>query len=80
MSNIYDVLKECERIANEKYDGHFTIMKFTTNWKFCFGQPYNYEEIQLMATGQTMEEAIDKGIKENTNASDFYKIIGKERK
>lgn len=79
MNNICDVLKECERIANENYDGHFTIMKFTTNWKFCFGQPNNYEEIQLMATGWTMEEAVEKGIKEYTNASDFYKIIGYEK-
>lgn len=62
-SKAIDLLNECERIAKEKYDGHFTLMRFTTNWKFCFGQPFNYDEIQMMATGKTMEEAIQKGIK-----------------
>ncbi len=24
-------------IANKEYDGHFTLMKFTTDWGCCFG-------------------------------------------
>ena len=24
-------------IANKKYDGHFTLMKFTMDWGCCFG-------------------------------------------
>lgn len=23
-------------IANKEYDGHFTLMKFTTDWECCF--------------------------------------------
>lgn len=72
-SKAIGLLNKCERIAKEKYDGHFTLMRFTTDWKFCFGQPFNYDEIQMMATGNTMEEAIQKGIKEDTNAYLFYK-------
>lgn len=24
-------------IANKEYDGHFTLMKFTGDWRCCFG-------------------------------------------
>lgn len=67
-----ELLEKCEHIANQKYDGHFTIMRFTTNWKFCFGQPLSYDEIQLMSTGKTLKEALEKGIQEDTNAYLFY--------
>ena len=30
------MLNELIKIANEKYDGHFTIMKFTINYRVCF--------------------------------------------
>lgn len=59
-------------IANDKYDGHFTLMKFTTNWRCCFGtvdDAINYH--QHMAEGKTMQEAIDNCIKNNINAYDF---------
>ncbi|GLI51345.1 hypothetical protein TSYNTROOL_14310 [Tepidanaerobacter syntrophicus] len=71
----FELLKQCEEIAKQKYDGHFTLMRFTTNWKFCFGQPYTYEEIQHMTTGKTMWEAIQKGIDKDCNAHSFYKEI-----
>jgi hypothetical protein len=70
-----ELLKMCEEIAKEKYDGHFTLMKFTTNWRFCFGQPFNYDEIQMMAGGKTIIEAIQRGIKENCNSHSFYENI-----
>lgn len=72
-----DILKEAEKIANEKYDGHYTLMKFSTNWRFCFGTLFissyaeEQEAIKLMAEGKTMEEAIRKGINEDINC---YKI------
>jgi len=28
-----------EQVAKEKHDGHFTVMKFTTEWKAAFGTP-----------------------------------------
>lgn len=70
-----ELLKQAEEIAKEKYDGHFTLMRFTTNWRFCFGQPYDYNEIQAMAGGKTMIEAIQRGIKQNCNAHSFYENI-----
>lgn len=70
-----ELLEECEYIATQMYDGHFTIMRFTTNWRFCFGQPYTYEEIQMMAEGKTLKEALKKGIQKGTDAHLFYKKI-----
>lgn len=67
------IMNECIKIANEKYDGHFTLMKFSSNWRFCFDTflPENYMQghliISEMAEGETMEEAIRKGIDEDIN-------------
>jgi hypothetical protein len=30
---------EVKRIADEFYDGHFTVFKFTTEWRVGFGTP-----------------------------------------
>lgn len=47
-----------ELLGNNLCDGHFTIMKFTTNWRVCFGfQPQTREDIQHMPEGKTLEEA-----------------------
>jgi hypothetical protein len=27
------ILAELERVAREEFDGHLTIMRFTTNWR-----------------------------------------------
>lgn len=31
------ILQKLIEIANKEYDGHFTLMKFTTDWRCCFG-------------------------------------------
>jgi len=46
-------------IANQKYDGHFTLMKFTTDWRCCFGTIWDsLRGTEFMAKGKTMHEAI----------------------
>lgn len=69
-----EVLQKVICIANEKYDGHFTLLKFTTNWKFCFGTldditPYS---TPFMASGETMEAALEEGIKSDVNADEIF--------
>ena len=32
-----ELLKRLVDIANERFDGHLTIMKFSTNWRVGFG-------------------------------------------
>jgi len=59
-------------IANKEYDGHFTLMKFTTDWRCCFGTINDaIVNSYYMAHGNTMEEAIENCIKDRI---DIYKI------
>lgn len=58
-----DALELLTRLAEAGADGHFTILKFTTNWRVALKTPNLYtgdgsEEIQRWATGQTLDEAI----------------------
>jgi hypothetical protein len=46
-----------EAVANERHDGHFTIMKFKTNWRIAFRTPTDREEIEGMSVGETFDEA-----------------------
>lgn len=59
--------------AKEKYDGHFTLLKFTTNYRFCFGtlSEINPMTTALMAEGRTPEDAMWKALKEDINAYDI---------
>ena len=65
-----DLFKE---IANEQFDGHYTIMKFTTNYRVVFGTLHanDYDElrevIQGMAEGKTLEEACKRCVEEGTS-------------
>lgn len=71
------IFKLMELIANKRYDGHYTIMKFTTNYRFCFGTLYIKNDIEyrvaisLMAKGETLDEAILNAI---TDRVDCYNI------
>jgi hypothetical protein len=42
--------------------GHFTLMKFTTNYRAAFWTPTSREDIQKMSVGRTPEEAIKKAM------------------
>lgn len=66
-------------IAKEKYDGHFTILCFTTGCRFCFGtlDKINYNTTNLMAFGKTIEDAIKLGINKMIDAD---KILANENR
>lgn len=50
---------ELNKVANEEYDGHFSLLKFTTNWRCALGTgDLSRVGIQRMAVGKTMCEAI----------------------
>lgn len=67
------MLEQLIEIANREYDGHFTIFKFTTNYRVCLGTliQVNPMTTHLMAKGATLDEAIKKAINEKI---DCYKI------
>lgn len=66
-------------IAKEKYDGHITLLCFTTGCKFCFGtlDKINYNTTSLMASGKTIEEAVAKAIEKNIDADKILEIDNK---
>lgn len=64
-------LQDLIDIADKEYDGHLTLMKFTGDWRCCFGTIDDRMKSYYMAYGETMDEAIDNCIK---NKTDIYKI------
>lgn len=66
-------------ISKEKYDGHFTLLCFTTGCRFCFGtlDKINYNTTSLMAFGKTIEDAIKVAIDKKIDAD---KILDNEDK
>jgi hypothetical protein len=50
-------LDELVEVANKHFDGHLTIMKFTTNWRVSFGTPESRDDIGAMPRGGTFDEA-----------------------
>jgi hypothetical protein len=51
-----------QQIADKRFDGHLTIMKFTTNWRVGFITAENRCLIQKLSEGKTFEEAAIKAI------------------
>ncbi|MER9921634.1 hypothetical protein NKJ84_01590 [Mesorhizobium sp. M0048] len=39
------------------FDGHLSILKFTTNWRISFATPSSREDIDEMVVGDTFELA-----------------------
>ncbi len=58
------LMKLVQDIANGSYSGHFTIMCFTTNVKFCFGTPNNRDEIASLIPYDNINDAIENAIHE----------------
>jgi hypothetical protein len=68
-----NLLELATQIANEKYGGHFTLMKFSTNYRFCFGTvEYDCDvmayrnNIKNMREGETLDRAITRAIMAET--------------
>lgn len=57
-------------IAKNEYDGHYTLLAFSTGYRFCFGtlEKINYNTTSLMPFGKTVEQAIKIAINNNITA------------
>lgn len=77
--DLIHALAVADYISKEKYDGHFTLLCFTSGCRFCFGtlDKINYNTTNLMAFGKTIEDAIKVGI---NKMIDSDKILAKENK
>lgn len=52
-----------EEIAKRSYDGHVTLLRFTSGWKVVFGTPFMEQEnrriLEKKPAKMTLEEAIE---------------------
>lgn len=73
--NTQEKMNQVIKIANEEFDGHFTLMKFTTNWRLTFGTVENREDINASECAETLDEVLDKAIKSKTSVHNEYKTL-----
>lgn len=69
-----ELLSRLIQIANEKFDGHFTILKFTGNWRVCFGTADTAVldgNVHHMPVGKTFAEAAQAAIATNSNVYEY---------
>ena len=57
-----DLFEFAQTLANKYSDGHLTIMKFTSNWRVSFSTPSERADIDRMAEGETLQEALGQAI------------------
>lgn len=53
-----ELIEKLTQLANLLSDGHYTICKFTTNYRVGLGTPADREQFDKMADGKTLNEAI----------------------
>lgn len=69
-----NILEQVTEYARKYEDGHFTLMRFTTNWRACFGTFMAYDgidlrgHIQQCVVGKTMEECLENLMKNPISA------------
>ncbi len=77
-------MEELVTIANQRFHGDISLMKIDDYWRCCLGaiswkldtNEYN-QQIEYMAKGKTMNEAIENCIKDDIN---IYSISEKFKK
>ena len=52
-----EIIEKLTELANQWSDGHFTICRFTTNWRVAFDTPDSRCDVCRMYEGKTLEEA-----------------------
>jgi hypothetical protein len=57
-----DLMVRLANVAAQISDGHFTVMKFTTNWRVGFYTPDGRGDTLGMAEGQTFVEAAEEAL------------------
>jgi hypothetical protein len=60
-----ELMDRLQAIADQKFGGHLTILKFTSNWRICFGSPEGedlWNDIQKMSVGRSFAEAAQKAV------------------
>ena len=53
----FETMQELIKIANRDFDGHLTVLKFTTNWRVGFMTPSSRDDIKALHVGDTFDAA-----------------------
>jgi hypothetical protein len=64
-----DLMEKLTTVANKHFDGHVTIMKFTTNWRVAFGTCEARCDIDRMWEGKTFAEAATAALEAHTHGN-----------
>ncbi len=61
--NEQQIFRVLRLLAENCFDGHFTVMKFTTEWRISLGKhPDNRGDIEKMPVGASLLDAFVKAI------------------
>lgn len=74
VTNQEHIFRVIQVVAEELFDGHFTVMKFTTNWRVSFDQPESREEIEAMAAGNSLVQAFVKALPKALEKTEAAKV------
>jgi hypothetical protein len=58
----FETMTRLVKIADAKFDGHLSVLKFTTNWRVGFVTPEGREAIEEMHVGETFDDAATKAL------------------
>jgi hypothetical protein len=61
-SDDFETMAKLVKTANTKFDGHLSVLKFTTNWRISFVTPDGRDGIEEMYVGETFDEAATKAL------------------
>lgn len=67
-SDDFDTMAKLVKAADNHYDGHLSVLKFTTNWRVGFVTPNERADISALHTGDTFDEAATKALLSIENA------------
>lgn len=62
MANIAKLLKQVQDIAQAKFDGHFTILHFTTNVRVGFRTPCDRMDYENVPAFPTLQMALENAV------------------
>lgn len=61
-SDDFDTMAKLVKTADAKFDGHLSVLKFTTNWRVSFVTPDERNGVEGMYVGKTFDEAATKAL------------------
>lgn len=58
IDDLFEIAERVKRLTRNYGHDHYTILRFTTNWKVCFDTPVSRKDIDKIPAFKTLEEAM----------------------